>query len=89
VFPPVIFEDSVYVDGGVLNNMPTDLVRENGAGFIVAVDVAGTARPDDVEAPSRIVATRLAAQRPGAAVARLLHRRRNQHHVAPEAMRRA
>ena len=49
VFPPVILGDAVHVDGGVLNNMPTDLVRDNGAGFIVAVDVAATALPDDIE----------------------------------------
>ena len=40
VFPPVIFDGRVHVDGGVLNNMPTDLIRDNGAGFVVAVDVA-------------------------------------------------
>jgi NTE family protein len=30
----------VHVDGGVLNNMPTDLIRADGAGFVVGVDVA-------------------------------------------------
>ena len=41
VFPPVIADGVMYVDGGVLNNMPTDLIREFGAGFVVGVDVAG------------------------------------------------
>jgi NTE family protein len=49
VFPPVIFEDEVHVDGGILNNLPTDLIRANGASFVVGVDVAGNARPDDAE----------------------------------------
>lgn len=41
VFPPVIVDGIVYVDGGVLNNMPTDLIREQGAGFVLAIDVGG------------------------------------------------
>jgi len=41
VFPPVLQKDIVHVDGGVLNNMPTDLIRSTGAGFVVGVDVSG------------------------------------------------
>ena len=40
VFPPVVVDGFVHVDGGVLNNMPSDLIRNNGAGFIIGVDVA-------------------------------------------------
>ena len=43
VFPPVILDGAVHVDGGVLNNLPTDLIRANGAGFVVGVDVAANA----------------------------------------------
>ena len=90
VFPPVILHDAVHVDGGVLNNMPTDLVRDNGAGFIIAVDVAATALPEDIDfriarcEPSQ----HSAAKRPGAVVARLLPRRREPGYGAPQAMRR-
>jgi NTE family protein len=57
VFPPVFFEDAVHVDGGVLNNMPTDLIRAHGAGFVVAVDVASNALPEDVELTAQALAT--------------------------------
>jgi NTE family protein len=40
VFPPVIDEEAIHIDGGVLNNLPTDVIREMGAGYVVAVDVA-------------------------------------------------
>jgi NTE family protein len=43
VFPPILAEDAVHIDGGVVNNLPTDIIRGMGVGFIVAVDV-GAAR---------------------------------------------
>ena len=49
VFPPVVVDGFVHVDGGVLNNMPSDLIRNNGAGFIIGVDVAEGALPLDSE----------------------------------------
>ena len=40
VFPPVEFGDRVLVDGGVLNNVPADVVRQTGlADRVIAVDV--------------------------------------------------
>ena len=39
VYPPVVLADSIHVDGGVVNNLPTDAVRSVGVGFVVAVDV--------------------------------------------------
>ncbi len=41
VFSPVPYGDSLLVDGGILNNMPVDVVREMGADIVIAVDVAG------------------------------------------------
>lgn len=38
-FSPVKHEDKVLVDGGILNNLPTDIAREEGAEFVIAVDV--------------------------------------------------
>ena len=49
VFPPVVVDGFVHVDGGVLNNMPSDLIWNNGAGFIIGVDVAEGALPLDSE----------------------------------------
>ncbi len=39
----MIEDGIVHVDGGVLNNMPSDLIREHGAGFVVGVDLADAA----------------------------------------------
>jgi len=39
VFTPVIRDDQVLVDGGVVNNVPVDVVKAMGADIIIAVDV--------------------------------------------------
>jgi NTE family protein len=39
IFAPVIWGDSLLVDGGVINNLPTDIVKEMGANIIIAIDV--------------------------------------------------
>ena len=39
IFPPVESDGQVLVDGGALDNIPADVVREMGAGLVVAVDV--------------------------------------------------
>jgi NTE family protein len=43
VLPPVLRGGEVYVDGGVINNLPVDLMSEQHAGSIIGVDV-GTDR---------------------------------------------
>jgi NTE family protein len=37
IFAPVLDEDRVYVDGGLVNNLPTDVVRKMGADIVIAV----------------------------------------------------
>ena len=39
VFPPVDRDGRVLVDGGALNNIPADVVREQGATVVIAIDV--------------------------------------------------
>jgi predicted acylesterase/phospholipase RssA/CRP-like cAMP-binding protein len=39
VMPPVVEGNQVYVDGGVLNNLPVDVMRKQGMGKIIAVDL--------------------------------------------------
>lgn len=39
VFSPVEWGDSLLVDGGFVNNLPTDVVKKMGAEIIIAVDV--------------------------------------------------
>ena len=40
VFAPVRSDGQLLVDGGVLNNLPADVVREMGADVVIAVDVS-------------------------------------------------
>jgi len=47
VFSPVEWGDSLLVDGGILNNLPVDVVREMGADFIIAVNVGEYLKPRD------------------------------------------
>lgn len=53
VFPPVERDGKVLVDGGLLNNIPTDVVREFQPDVVIAVDV-GT-RLGDLESIASIV----------------------------------
>jgi NTE family protein len=39
VFTPVRMGDRVLVDGGILNNVPADVVKQMGADIVIAVDV--------------------------------------------------
>jgi NTE family protein len=44
ILPPVFHRSEVYVDGAVMNNLPTDIMRQQAVGEIVAVDISA----DDV-----------------------------------------
>jgi NTE family protein len=44
VFTPVELGERVLVDGGVVNNVPGDVVRDMGAGVVIAVDVSSAAQ---------------------------------------------
>ncbi|MCI4669713.1 MAG: patatin-like phospholipase family protein [Bacteroidia bacterium] len=39
VLPPMIRNRALYIDGGALNNLPVDLLRKEGIGKIIAVDL--------------------------------------------------
>lgn len=40
VFGPVKHQDRMLVDGGILNNLPVDVVREMGADIVIAVNIS-------------------------------------------------
>ncbi|MDC8014283.1 patatin-like phospholipase family protein [Tahibacter soli] len=44
VLPPVFHQGQVFVDGAVINNLPTDVMREQAVGDVIAVDIGA----DDV-----------------------------------------
>ena len=46
VSPPIMRDGMALVDGGVLNNLPADVLAENGADFVVGVDVSSHVRPE-------------------------------------------
>jgi NTE family protein len=39
IFPPNVLDDAVHVDGGLVNNLPSDIIRVMGVDFVLAVDV--------------------------------------------------
>ncbi len=47
VFKPMPYEKTVLVDGGVLNNFPTDIAKQMGADIIIGSDVGGGMEPMD------------------------------------------
>lgn len=53
ILPPVVQDGEVLVDGGVLRNLPADIMRETHRGPVIGVDVALTEElsPDDVARP--------------------------------------
>lgn len=55
VLPPVMHGGEVLVDGGAMNNLPVDVMRELGRGAVIGCDVgadrAFTAAADAVDAP--------------------------------------
>ena len=55
VLPPVMSNGEVLVDGGTMNNLPVDAMRELGRGPVIGCDVGGdrafTADGDDIDVP--------------------------------------
>jgi NTE family protein len=56
VLPPVLHRGEVFVDGAVINNLPVDVMRDQGVGEVVAVDISADdvlhAGVDEYELPS-------------------------------------
>jgi NTE family protein len=45
VFEPMLYGNSLLVDGGILDNFPTDIAKSMGADIIIGSDVSGFAKP--------------------------------------------
>jgi NTE family protein len=50
VFTPVNWDDWLLVDGGALNNIPVDVVKQMGADIVIAVNVGADAESEKVTA---------------------------------------
>jgi NTE family protein len=48
VFPPVELDGQVLIDGGTMNNVPADVVKEMGANRVIAVNVGDLANREGV-----------------------------------------
>ena len=55
ILPPLLHEGHVYVDGAVVNNLPTDVLSDEGLRRIIAVDISAddilTAHVDETASP--------------------------------------
>jgi NTE family protein len=55
VLPPIIHQGEVLVDGGTMNNLPVDAMRELGRGPVIGCDVgadrAFTSRSEEIDVP--------------------------------------
>lgn len=50
IFSPVRDGEKVYVDGGLVGNLPTDVVRQMGADVVIAVHLeTAPAKPEDIQ----------------------------------------
>ena len=47
VFKPMPYDETILVDGGVMNNFPTDIAKQMGADYIIGSDVGGGMEPKD------------------------------------------
>jgi NTE family protein len=62
VFPPAVVNGQLAVDGGILDNLPVDLMRARPVGRVIAVDLSSrkdyTVDYDSVPSPWRVLAGR-------------------------------
>ena len=50
LFSPIRDGEKVYVDGGLVGNLPTDVVRKMGADIVIAIHLeTAPAKPDDIQ----------------------------------------
>ena len=48
IFPPVVLDGHVLVDGGAMNNVPADVVKSMGADVVIAVNVGDLSNPENL-----------------------------------------
>lgn len=71
ILPPVLHRGQVHVDGAVINNLPTDLMRDQGLGHVIACDISAddalATRLEEYQLPPwwRVLAQSLRGARPG------------------------
>jgi len=48
IFPPVVLDGHVLVDGGAMNNVPAGVVKSMGADVVIAVNVGDVSNPENL-----------------------------------------
>lgn len=72
ILPPLLHDGHVYVDGAVINNLPTDVLSDQGLRRIIAIDISAddqlTAQVEEAESPTlpKLWAQRHSGDRPHA-----------------------
>ena len=59
IFSACQYEDKLLVDGGIVNNLPHDVVKNMGADYVIAVDCLGDI--EYTEAPKNVIGSLTAA----------------------------
>ncbi|MCX5851337.1 MAG: cyclic nucleotide-binding and patatin-like phospholipase domain-containing protein [Deltaproteobacteria bacterium] len=59
VFEPVVYEKNLFIDGGVLNNLPGDIMKSLCRGYVIAVNASSeedlTIECDEIPSPWKII----------------------------------
>lgn len=55
IFDPVKIGNDYYVDGGILNNMPTEILKDKGCDFIIGVNVSPVVKDPELNGPKKMI----------------------------------
>lgn len=55
IFDPVKIGEYFYVDGGVLNNLPTEILKEKSCDFIIGVNVSPVVQEPQLSGPKKML----------------------------------
>jgi NTE family protein len=54
IFDPVRIDDQAYIDGGIVNNLPSEVLRES-CDIVIGVNVAPIVKEDDLGGPKKMI----------------------------------
>lgn len=55
IFEPMKIKDQHYVDGGIVNNMPTEILLQEGCEYIIGANVVPIVPEDKLDGPKRML----------------------------------
>ncbi len=66
IFPPFYNEGSLYVDGGLWDNLPGSLVQEKGADILISIDLGTGSQPNKDQTYGSLVENKIPGEGPSA-----------------------